>query len=430
MSVKKEQLNPTSVKLTIAADPATLAEVKNITLRRLPKQVKLPGFRTGKAPLSLVEKQANHAQLQSEFLDEAVNRLYGVAIQDERLRPIQQPNVTVTKFVPFTALEFTAEIEVVGDVTLGDYTKIRLAKKPVTVTEKDIDDVVHSLQLRLAERSDVDRASKQGDQVVIDFTGKDAKTNEPISGADGKSYPLILGSNTFIPGFEENIVGLKADEQKTFTITFPKDYGVKALQSRKVVFEVRVTKVQEVVEPKVDDAFAAKAGPFKSLRELRDDIKKQLLVEKQSAADKEYENDLLGKITDDSTVIIPSVLIDEEVRRSEQQIRQNLAYRGQTWQEYLAELEQSEEEYHASLRSPAERRVKAGLVLTEIADREKVVVTPEEFEIRLQMLKGQYTDAKMRAELEKVENQRSIMSNMLSEKTIAKLTVYARKPAS
>ena len=425
MQIKREQLNPTTVKLTITADQVLIDNAKQHVLKHLAQQMKLPGFRPGKAPMAIVERNADSSLLQSEFLDEALNRMYSAAVEQEKLRPVSQPQVNLQKFVPFTDLELSAEVEVVGDVKLPDYKKFRLAKKAAAVTEKDIDDVIENLRTRGAEKKDVDRAAKDGDEVTIEFKGTDAKTHEAVKGADGKDYPLVLGSDTFIPGFEANIVGMKTGETKSFTLTFPKDYGVKALQNRKVTFEVTVSKVQELVKPKVDDEFVTKVGPFKTVKDLRADIKKQLESEKQSEADRDYENELLDMLADKTTVAVPKVLVDEEIERTIGQVRQNLTYRGQTWQEYLEERGQTEEEYREEASKGAERRVKAGLALSEVADKEGITVTPEEFQLRMQLLKGQYNDKLMQAELEKPENARSIISGMLTEKTVAKLTDYA-----
>lgn len=425
MQIQREQPNPTTAKLTITADRPLLDEVKADVLRRLGQGMKLAGFRAGKAPLAMIERQADAATLQAEFLDAAVNRLYSDALRSEKLRPVQQPQVSITKFVPFATLEFSAEVATIGDVTLPDYQKLRVPKPAVAITDKEIDDVVHTLRLRLATRADAGRAAKTGDEVTIDFQGKDAKTGEPVRGAEGKGYPLLLGSDTFIPGFEAHLVGMKAGEQQEFTLTFPKDYGVKALRSRKVTFAVTATKVQALTLPAADDAFAAKAGPFQTLAALRENIRSQLLSEKQAETDQEYENTLIDSVAKDASVAIPAVLIDEEVRRAEQQVRQNLAYRGQAWEEFLQEQDQTEAAYRDSVRAPAEQRVKAGLVLTEIADREHITVAPEELSLRVQLLKGQYKDPAMQAELDKPENARAILSNLLTEKTIARLAHYA-----
>lgn len=425
MHVSKETISPTKVKLTLAADQQQLDAVKKHVLADLAKQVKLQGFRPGKAPLELVEKNVDQNLLQTQFLEHAVNELYAAAVDEQRLRPVAQPEVNITKFVPFSTLEVTAEVEAVGEIKLGDYKNLRLPHPEVTVTEQDVDEVIDNLKLRAASREEVKRAAKDSDEVWIDFAGVDAKTKDPVAGADGKDYPLVLGSNTFIPGFEDNLAGLQAGDDKEFTITFPKDYGVKALQNKKVVFSVTVKKVQQVVEPKVDDAFAASVGPFKTVKELRADIRRQVEQERHYEADRQYENQLLEKVAEKTEVAIPDSLVEEEIDRIEAQEKQNTAYRGQTWQEHLDEEGLTAEAHREKNRPGAELRVKAGLVLGEIAEREGIRVTPEELEMRLQLLKGQYQDAAMQAELEKPENVRDIANRLLTEKTLDKLKSYS-----
>lgn len=430
MQVTKKNLSDTKVQLVLSADAEQLQTVKKEALKRLSQDLRLPGFRQGKAPINLVEKSVNPANLQTEFLDQAMNVLYIDALNQHKLRPVAQPEVKVTKFVPFDELEIEVEVEVVGEIKLPDYKKIKLAKKDVKVTAADVTGVLDQLKKREAERKDVDRAAKDGDQTVIDFKGVDAKSKTPIAGADGTAYPLLLGSNTFIPGFEENVIGMKPSEEKTFVVTFPKDYGVKTLQNAKVEFTVTVQKVQEVVEPKIDDAFAAKVGPFKTVEEMKADVKKQLESEKQYQTDREYTDELLTEITKKATVAIPEALVSEQVERLENEQKQNIVYRGQTWQEFLDDQGITEEKFREQLKPDAELRVKAGLVLGEIADQEKIEVSPEELEIRMQMLKAQYPDEKMRAELEKPEARREIASRLISEKTVDKLVSYASAKAA
>lgn len=407
------------------ADAKLMQSVKERTLRALGKDLKLAGFRPGKAPLPIIEKNLNPASLQQEFLERAMNEMYGAALDSEKLRPVVQPQADVKKFVPFDSLEVTVEVEVIGEIKLSDYQKIKLPKEKVEITDKDMDDVIKQLRIREAEKQDVERAAKEGDQVWIDFAGVDAKTKEPIQGADGKQYPLVLGSDTFIPGFEPELIGLKAGDNKTFTITFPADYGVSSLQKKKVEFTVTVTKVQEVVEPELNDEFAAKIGPFKNMDELKADITKQIEYEKQSRADREYESKLLEQITDAAKADIPDALIEGEIDRLEKDERQDLTYRGQTWQEHLKAEGVTEAEHRAKKREEAERRVKAGLVLAEIAEAEKIDVTLEELNERLAGLRAQYQDKQMQAELDKPENRREIASRLLTEKTIQKLVAYA-----
>lgn len=427
MQIHKKQLSDTNVELTLVADEKMLDTVKQEVLRQIAGSQKLQGFRAGKAPLSLVEKNADPSVLQTEVLDKVVNQLYVAAVEQENLRPVARPSVSIKKFVPFTTLEVAVTVEVVGDIKLPDYKAIKLERKDAKVTAKDVTDVIEALRLRGAEKKDVKRAAAKDDEVTIDFAGRDAKTGEPINGADGKGYPLVLGSDSFIPGFEDNLIGMKAGEEKEFTLTFPKDYGVSALQNRKVTFKVTVSKVQELQKPSVDDAFAAKVAPVKTVDELKTDIKKQLTAERQNQLDRELENELIENIAEKATVAIPKALVDEEIDRIEAEEKQNLVYRGQTWQEHLKEEGVNAEEHREQKRPAAESRIKAGLTLSEIAAKEKITVTPEELEIRMQILKGQYQDAQMQAELDKPENRRDIANRLVTEKTINQLVAYATK---
>ncbi|CAN5629588.1 trigger factor [soil metagenome] len=417
----------TQAVLTVTAEQADIRYIKNHVLQDFSKQAKIAGFRPGKAPLEIVEKNVDQSTLQTQFLEHAVEALYPQAAQEVHIRPVSQPELAIKKFVPFTVLEFEVTVTVLGDVTLPDYTKMTKKRITATVSAKDVEEVIKNLQERGAEKKEVDRVAKNSDQVLIDFSGKNQK-GEDIKGADGKDYPLALGSNTFIPGFEEKLVGARPGETKEFTLTFPKDYGMKALAGSKVTFSVTVKKVLEVVKPKVDDAFAASVGPVKTVVELKADIKKELQIEKQRKADMEFESELVQDITKKSNVEIPPVLIDEQVERMMGETKKNLTYRGQTLKEFLEQQGMSEEEYKKKEVMPqAEDRVKASIVLSEIAEKERLTITPEELEIRLQVLKGQYQDEQMRSELDKPENRREILSRMLSEKTLATLANYVTK---
>lgn len=427
MQVKREQINPTKVKLTISAEPALLESIKGQAVEQLGKDAKIQGFRAGKAPAHLVEKQLDQSLLQGQVLEQAVNQLYVDAVQQESIRPAAQPQISITKFVPFNTLEFTAEVEAVGEVKPADYKKIKLAPKTVDVTAADVNQVLDNLRGRSADKKSVKRAAKTGDELTINFKGVDAKTEEAIQGAAGNEYPLVLGSKTFIPGFEEKLVGAKPGDTKTFDLVFPKDYGVSALRSKKVTFTVEVLKIQELAKPKLDDKFAATVGPFKTLAELKADIKKQLTAEKQRESQQVYDNELLEKIAEKSTVTIPESMVEDEVSRMEDEEKRNLAYRGQTWQEHLKDEGVDEAGHRERKRESATLRVKIGLLLGEIANNENITVSPEELEIRMQLLKGQYPDAAMQAELEKPEARRDIQTRMMTEKTIEKLRSYATK---
>jgi trigger factor len=426
MHVTKEQKTPTKSHLVITATSEDLLPIKQHVLGHFKKSVRVQGFRPGKAPLSLIEKNVDQKAFTDEFMEHALNDIYRKALEQEKIRPVAQPNVELKKFVPYSDLEFHADVETIGEIKLANYKAMKLAKKPVTITAKDVSEVIANLQKRMAERSEVKRVAKLGDEVVIDFTGSDQDGN-PVNGADGKDYPLILGSKSFIPGFEEEIVGLTAGEEKEFNITFPGNYGVSDLQNRKITFKLTAKKVQELKEPKLDDEFAKKAGPFKNLSELKADIKTQLKAEREREAQNQYENELVQKIVEKSSVEIPDVLIAEQAERLEEEEKRNLVYRGQTWQEHLQAEGVTEEEHRARHKPDAELRVIAGLVLSEIASNEQLSVEPEELKIHIEMLKGQYKDEAMQKELNKPENQNDIAAQLLTEKTLARLVEYSSK---
>jgi len=426
MQVTLKSISNTTTKLTITADAKDLASMKKHVIEKLAPRVKIAGFRAGRVPLELVEKQLDPNTLQAEFLDEAVNHYYGDAVAEKQLRVLSQPTIELTKFVPYTELEFTAEVEVIGKITVGDYKHPTAKKAAVKVTAADVKEVLSRLQVQAAEYTEVDRAAKQGDRVWIDFDGKDAK-GEPVSGASGKDYPLALGSNTFIPGFEDNVVGLKKGDNKEFTIPFPKDYGVKALQGKKVTFAITANKVEETKLEELNDAFAAKVGPFKNIDELKADIEKQIGAERENQARQDFESQIIKDLVAKSKLTLPETLIKEQMNSIDTEFKQNLSYRGETLKEYLETSGQTEEEYREKeLKPVAEERLKAGLVLSEVAELEKITVSADELEIRMQIMKGQYSDPQMQAELAKPEARRDVASRMVTEKTIAKLVSFAK----
>lgn len=427
MQVKKNQVSDIKVILTISANEAYLAPIKERTLQRLSDKVKLQGFREGKAPLNLVEKNVDQQLLQTEFVEEAMSQLYTDAATSEKLRPIDRPQITLKKFVPFTEIEFDAEVDVLGDVKLGDYKKIKKTKKVEKVSDKDVQGIIDNLKLRLSEKKEVKRPAKNDDEVWIDFEGVNAK-KEPIKGAEGKDYPLVLGSDTFIPGFEKELVGAKVGEARTFTLTFPKDYRATSLAGSKVTFTATVKKINEVEKPKEDDEFAKKVGPFKDITQLKTDIKKELAVEKESRAQTQLETEIIEELVGKSTVPIPDVLIADQMDRDLKELKQSLAQQGLTYEEFLSTEGRTAEVYEKDVVKPrAEQKVKTSLVLAEVSEVEQLHVTPDELENRLQALRAQYTDPAMQAELVKPEVSRDITARMLTEKTIDKLVEYATK---
>jgi trigger factor len=426
MQVTRKDNSATNITLTVNAGEADLEPIRHHVIGHFRRSVKVPGFRAGKAPDHLIEQNVSQQAFLDEFMEHALNEIYRRAVDEQKITPVSTPDVQLKKFVPYTEMEFEAVTEILGPVKLPDYKKIKLARKKVEVTAADVNEVIDSLRSRMAERKEAERPAKEGDELIIDFEGKDKDGNK-INGADGKDYPLVLGSKTFIPGFEENLIGEKAGATKFFEITFPEDYGVAALRSKKVDFEVKIKNVKQLELPKADDEFAAKSGPFSTMAELKKDVKRQLEIERQGQVETEYNNDLVRKIAEKTEIEIPRKLVEEENLRLEEQEKQNLIYRGQTWEEHLKEEGITQEQHRERNYPDAYERVKIGLILSEIAELEGLSVTPEELQIRIQILKGQYQDPQMQAELDKPASQRELQARMLTEKTLAKLTEYASK---
>ncbi len=419
MQATIEFVKPTVAKLNIEASADDINEAKLIAVTKLSNNLRIPGFRPGKVPLNVAEKHLDENILAQEVLEVAVNDLYTKAIIDNKLRTVDRPEVTIKEFVPFESLKFETTVEVIGKVKLGKYNGLKVDKSDVKVSAKEINEVIKQLQKQSAERVESNKPASDGDEVIIDFDGFYAINNEPIDGGSGKDYPLVLGSNTFIPGFEPNLVGLKTSESKEFEVTFPNDYSVSSLKGKKAKFRVTINKVNSMKLPKLDDKFASQSGPFKTLEDLKADIKKQLRSNKENEVAAQFQNELVALIVDASEVDLPESLIIDEVGRFERDQRQNAAYSGLTWKEYLQAEGLSEQDFTRIAQDQAKQRIKAGLVLGEIANTENISVSKNELADRISKLKLQYTeDASMLAELEKPQNQEDIKNRILVEKTV------------
>lgn len=412
--------------MTIIPSAEELAALKGRVLGDFQAKVKIAGFRPGRAPLELVERSVDPTALQTEFLETAISQLYPQAVAAEKLRPVDHPEIAVKRFVPFVELELEAKVTVIGEIKLGDYKSLKAKLQPVSVTAEEVDAVVRSIQEQLAETTPVERAARLGDRVEVDFKGVDA-SGQPVNGAEGKGFPIVLGSNRFIPGFEGNLVGLKTGQCKSFDIRFPKDYGLAALAGKKVTFTVTIAKVWQVKLPPLDDKLAAQAGPFATLKKLKADIERQLTAEKERQAALDHESRLARELISKSQIEPPDILIEDQLERLLADLKRNLTYRSQTYREFLKSQKKTDEQYRQEvLRPQASEMVKGSLALMEVAEREKIEVTPEELSGRLRQLKEQYQDAHMRAELDKPEAKRAVASRLLSEKAVARIVEYNR----
>lgn len=425
MNVKRTNKSETEIKLEINLDDKQLNSVKAAAVKKLGGKLKVPGFRPGKAPVAVVEKQLDANQLQVEVLQEAIEKYYREAVVKEDLRPLASPEVDVKKFVPFTELSFEASFETMPEVTLGDYSKIKKTAPKITVTDKEVTEVIDNLRTRVATKASADKEAVNGDEVWIDFDGVDEK-GKAVAGASGKDYPLSLGSSTFIPGFEEGLVGVKKGDKKDLKLSFPKDYHAKNLAGTKITFKVTVKDVKEVKLPETNDEFAATVGPFKSLADLKKDIKAQLVEQKEAEASAKVKDEIVEELVKKSKMALPKVLVSDQIASLEQDMKQNLTYRGITLNEYIEQEKFKDEDdwREKALKPQAERRVSVGMVLAEVAEKEKLTVSDTELKERIALYQAQYQQA---GSFNTPEMQREVLSRMLTEKTVDFLYASATK---
>ena len=416
MKTTVKHLSDTKVELTIALGEKELKDAELVALTKLAKDVKVPGFRKGKAPASVVAKNVNPEMLAQQTLDDALSKAVAEAFTTEKIQALDRPQVEVKKFVPGKELEFTAETDILPEVKLGDYKKLTAKKGKVTVTAKDVDEIIDRMRQGFAERKDADRAVKDGDEVVIDFVGK--KDGEAFNGGTANDYRLTIGSGQFIPGFEEGIVGHKAGEEFDLELEFPADYHAKELSGAKVVFSTKLKEVKEVVLPELNDELAAKAGPFTSLDELKEDIKREITNQKDREATDKLKDELIDQLIDKSEVPVPEILVKDQMRSIEQDMTQNLMYQGMNLDMYLESKKQTKEEWlDSEVKDAATKRVKAGLVLAELSKVAKVTATDEELAAKVNEYQQMYGN-KSGQDFTTPELQRDIANRLLTDKTI------------
>ena len=422
MKTTVKKLSDTKVELTISLGSEELSAAEQVALTKMAADVKVPGFRKGKVPISVAAKHVNPAALQEQTLDNALSKAVAEAFMAEKIQALDRPAVDVKKFVPGQELEFTAEVEIIPPVKLGNYKKLKAKRQAVKVEDKEVEEIITRMRENITEKTEVKRAAKEGDEAVIDFTGK--KDDVPFDGGAAKGFALKLGSGQFIPGFEEGVVGHKAGKTFDLKLTFPKDYHAKELAGADVVFTVTLHKVNELSLPEVNDEFAAKCGPFTSADELKADIKREITAQKEREADEKLKDELVGELAEASKVALPELLIDDQVRSIEQDLMQNLMYRGLTLDSYLQTQKFTDkDDWRAKEARPAaEKRVKAGLVLAELSKELGVEVSHEELSAQIEAMKQQYgKDPKIAERFNDPNVHRDIANRMITDKTVEKL---------
>lgn len=421
-----EHVSPTRVKLTISLGKKELTDAEHVALSKLAKQVKVPGFRKGKVPVSVATKHVDPNLLAQQTADDALSKAVAEAFLSEKIQALDRPEVELKKFIPGQEMEFTAEAEVLPSITLGDYKKLGVTVSKSKVTEKDVSEVLERMRDGMSEKKDVERAAKDGDEVLIDFIGK--KNGVAFDGGTAQDYDLKIGSNSFIPGFEEGIVGKIVGETFDLELKFPKEYHVPDLAGADVTFTTTVKKVRELVKPAFDDEFAKKAdSQIDTLDMLKADIKSEITKQKEREDTDKLKDELVGKLIEVSEIPVPKTLLDDQTRSIEQDMTQNLMYQGLTIEQYIANKKfKDRDEWHTKEVVPAaEKRVKAGLALAELSKLEKVEASSEELAEHINLYKSQYANNHdMLKRFDEPEAQRDIANRLLTEKTVDLLVEF------
>ena len=418
MKTQVKNISDVKVELTISLGKEELATAEQVALTKLARDIKVGGFRKGRAPLEMVKKEIDPNALAGETAENAMSKAVAEAFMSEGIQALDRPAVEVKKYVPGEELEFTAEAEIIPKVELGDYKKLKAKKATVKVSKKEIDETIEKIRENFAEKKDVDRAAKNGDEVVIDFEGK--KDGVPFEGGKSEHFPLELGSNSFIPGFEEGIVGHKTGDEFDLDLEFPADYHAADLAGAKVVFTVKVGHIHEKSLPEVNDEFVTKLGEFKTVDEFKKQIEEDLKSQKESEVTEKFKDDLVRELAEISKIPVPEILIEDQKRSIEMDMQQNLMYSGLTLEQYLERLGKTREEWlEGDVKKAAEDRVKAGLALAEVSKVEKIDATVTELDERIKQMKEQYANNKEALkQLESDEVRRDLANRMLTEKTV------------
>lgn len=424
-----KNVKSTSVEFEVSFDQNDFEPARLKALERLARNIKVPGFRNGKAPANVVEQHVDPNELASTTLDILVRQAIPKLFDGSGVTPVSIPRVDIKKFIPGEMAELVVAADILPEVKLGDYKKLKGHYDEPKITEADVEDVLNRIADSYAEGKVVKRKAKAGDEVIIDFVGK--KDGVAFEGGSAKDFRLRLGSGAFIPGFEDGIIGHESGDKFDLKLTFPKDYGNAELAGAKTVFEILVKQVNEVVKPAIDDELAKKSGAFETLKDLRADIKKNLLAQAEHNADEHFKDDLLTALVDSSKTEAPASLVEEQATNIKEDLMRNLQTRNQKMEDFLAAREQTQDEWEAEVKKTAERRVKSSIIVQKLSDELKIEVSEQEIDQQVSDMLAVYkNDPKATEQLSTPEARNSIANRIRIGKTMDKLAELNRPHAT
>ncbi|MBZ5201185.1 trigger factor [Planomicrobium chinense] len=390
MSAKWEKQEGNTGTLTVEVPAEEVNAGLDKAFKKVVKEINVPGFRKGKMPRQMFEQRFGVESLYQDALDFILPDAYANAVEEAGLNPVDRPEIDIVTLEKGQPLVFTAKVTVKPEVQLGEYKGLEVSQPATDVTDEEIENQLKENQERFAELAvKEDEAIVEGDTAVIDFEG--FVDGEAFEGGKGESYSLEIGSNSFIPGFEEQLVGVKTGEEKDVEVTFPEEYHAAELAGKAATFKVKVNEVKSKELPELDDEFAKEIDPeVESLEALRTKMKETLAEQKKANADAALRDELVQKAAENATIDLPHAMIHTEMDRMMQEFEQRLTQQGMNLDLYYQFSGQDEEALRAQMHDDAETRVRVSLVLEAIAAAENMEVTSEDIDKELEKMSGQF----------------------------------------
>jgi len=413
-----EKIENNKVKLKFQVDAQDFEKALDKSYMKNKGRFLIPGFRKGKAPRRLIERYYGEGVFYEDAFNEIFQEVYWKAVEENSLEPVDYPTVDeIEQIGSGKDLMFTASVVVKPEVELGQYKGIEVEKVEYNVTDKDVEDALKRIQERYARWVAVeDRPVKEGDLVTLDYEG--FVDGQPIKDGSAQNYALEVGSKSFIPGFEEQLVGLNAGDEKEIKVTFPEDYGAEELKGKEAVFKIKVHDIKEKELPELDDEFAKDVSNFETFEEYKAHLREDLEREAQNQARAQMEERLISRIVEGAKVDIPDVMVEREIDAMLNSFELGLYYRGLTLQRYLELTGTSMEDLRTQYRQEAYTRVKTALVLEKISKTEDIQVTQEDLDKEIEELADQLNIAVDEAKERYGEGLERRKHELLTRKTV------------
>ncbi len=378
---------------------------------------KIPGFRPGKASLDIVKQHIGEAEVWEEALELAVRKTFLQAIEKENLNTVGAPEIEIIKLAPGNPVTYKATVSLLPKIDLTDYSKIKVKEKKIKISAEQIEKMIADLQKMRAKEILVDRQAKKGDKVEINFETFLDKI--PVDQGKQEKFPLVIGENTFIPGFEDQLIGLGKDEEKKFQLKFPDNYHQKNLAGKMVDFKVKMNLIYELQLPELNDEFAKIVGNFKNVDELKHQVEHNLEHEEEHKEAARLEEEILEKIIAESKFDdIPDLLVNSEAKKMLDELEYNLRSQGLGFDDYLTHLRKKREDLLLDFTPQAVKRVKSALIMREIAKKENIIASEKDIEEEVQNTVQEYGDDKEVIAQVKQPEYRDYLRNLLTSRKV------------